>query len=435
MNSSRKNKGKIFSLKSRKFWALPFLVWLLLTISSLFWNVYSLRQNALTSFRYEAQTLAEVALSTMIWAEQHELVLLPLSEWIPKEPFYAQLPYRDKETICGLRLTQVSPGAIISQQAELAWIHGLTRKSIRVVGFDSLNPVNAPDKWEYETLLKFQNGTSERFSIIGEGEDGMLKYMVPLKLDNAEGSKLIGGLSVRELAETRFSMIESEVNGMIISHTIIFVLVAIAMFFLFSCLRLQGINLDRINEEQKEMISKLAESEFKLEEMSVTDELTGLKNRRGFFMFAAQRLNMAKCMQEKNWLVFIDIDGMKLVNDNFGHTEGDKALIATAKILNQTFRKSDVIARMGGDEFVVLSEADTVSGSNILTRLQKNLDRHNAANNSNYRLSLSAGIVECSSCQTQCSIGELLKKADELMYESKKVKKSLRHSMRNNPAT
>lgn len=417
-----------FFLKSRKFWALPMLVWLMLICVSLGWNIYYLRQNVLTTFKQEAQTLTEVVLSTMLWAEQHGQVYLPVSEWIPKEPFFAELPSRDVETTCGLRLTQVSPGAIIHQQAELGWLHGLTRKSIRVVSLQPLNPVDAPDKWEGEALQMFKGGLVERFAITGDGEETMFKYMVPIRTASAQTlgeDTIVGGVSVREWAQTRFVVIKPQINGMIISHVFIFFTVGLVMVFLLFRLRCQGLSLDRINEEQKAMIAKLTESELKLEEMSITDELTGLTNRRGFFVLGAEKLNTTKRKQTKNWLVFIDIDGMKSINDNYGHNEGDRALTSTANILKQTFRNSDVIARMGGDEFVVmLSEADTISGNTILTRLQNNIDTYNAAHNANYRLSLSAGIVECDLCKKNCSIGELLKKADELMYENKRIKKT-----------
>ncbi len=76
----------------------------------------------------------------------------------------------------------------------------------------------------------------------------------------------------------------------------------------------------------------------------------------------------------------------------------------------------------------MLSEADTIRGNTILTRLQNNIDTYNAAHNANYRLSLSAGIVECDLCKKNCSIGKLLKKADELMYENKRIKKQGRQA-------
>jgi hypothetical protein len=239
-------------LGSSKIWIIPLLVWIFLTSSSLLWNLYSLRQNTFKTFRSEAQILAEVALSTMLWAEQHKRVFVPLTEWIPMEPFYAQLPATDLLTTCGLRLTQVSPGAIIRQQAELAWLHGLTRKSIRVTSLKSVNPVNAPDQWESDTLKLFENGQTDRFALVGDGPEAMLKYMVPIRakaafLEYPQGGgagDLLGGLSVRERAASRFAMIRPQIISIIATHAAIFMVVALAMLVLLFRLRRQWLNID-----------------------------------------------------------------------------------------------------------------------------------------------------------------------------------------------
>ena len=91
-----------------------------------------------------------------------------------------------------------------------------------------------------------------------------------------------------------------------------------------------------------------------LRNSSLKDDLTGLFNRRGLLKQAAPYFDFARRQQEKLLLLFIDLDGMKRINDEFGHNEGDNALIRTATILNRSFRSSDVIARLGGDEFTVL---------------------------------------------------------------------------------
>lgn len=427
MNLKRSIKSMLTDY-SPILWILPLSVWLMLVSASLFWNIYTLRQNTIKAFLSEAQTLTEVALSTMLWADQHERVFVPITEWIPMEPFFAQMPFRDVFTKCGLRLAQVSPSAIIYQKSELAWLHGLTRKSIRVTSLQPINPINAPDKWESETLELFENGHTERFSIIENGSDTVLKYMVPIRLISTsliypEGYKegdLIGGLSVREQGSSRFAMNGQQIIIIVATHAAIFLIVAIGLLFLLFRLRVQWISLDQLNCEQKNIIDKLAASEAKLEELSVTDELTGLKNRRGFFLLATQLIREAKRKKTNIWFVFIDVDGMKAVNDNYGHSEGDKALSATANLLKCTFRESDVIARIGGDEFVViLSDIDADNGNAIINRMQVNLDCLNTAAETDYKLSLSAGIVDCSPCDEHCSIESLLKKADELMYKSK----------------
>jgi diguanylate cyclase (GGDEF)-like protein len=418
-------------LGSIKFWGFPLVAWTLLAAASLLWNLYSLRQNTLKAFMYEAQTLAGVALSTIMWTAQHERVYVPLTEWIPPEPFFAQLPEREVVTTGGLRFAQVSHALISRQVAEQALLHGWEQKSIRMTSLEPLNPVNMPDKWEKDALKSFKNGQTETFALTGEGAGALLKYMMPLRarpeclkchLGYREGD-VLGGLSVSEPAASRLAMVKPQIISMIATHAGIFFLVAVAMLFLLSRLRRQWLDLDRSNNEQKNMIVKLAESEAKLKEMAITDELTGLKNRRGFFLLAEQLIKAANRQKTKIWFIFIDVDGMKSVNDKYGHSEGDVSLTATAVILKNTFRESDVVARIGGDEFAaIIAGAGENSGCAILARLRENLDLYNAGVIKPYRLSFSAGIVYCDPAETSCSIEALLKKADELMYESKRGK-------------
>ena len=113
---------------------------------------------------------------------------------------------------------------------------------------------------------------------------------------------------------------------------------------------------------------------------------------------------------------------MKFINDSFGHSEGDRALVETAKILKHSYREADVIARMGGDEFATIAmEYGENWDENLHSRLQKNLDDYNKKSSLDYKLSMSVGIVHFDHNQNR-TIDELISKADTLMYEHKKSK-------------
>ncbi|MGZ3568836.1 MAG: diguanylate cyclase, partial [Thermodesulfobacteriota bacterium] len=99
------------------------------------------------------------------------------------------------------------------------------------------------------------------------------------------------------------------------------------------------------------------EGEKVLLTLSLTDELTDLYNRRRFFVLAEQYLKLAIRSKKRLLLFYLDMDDLKSINDRFGHNDGDQALIALGSILKKTFRESDIIARIGGDEFVVLLES------------------------------------------------------------------------------
>lgn len=164
---------------------------------------------------------------------------------------------------------------------------------------------------------------------------------------------------------------------------------------------------------------KQAEETFR--EMASHDFLTGLLNRRGFTILAQLQLKIAHRKKGSMLLLFANFDDLKSINDNLGHHVGDQALIETSNLLRKTFRGSDIIARIGGDEFVVLAIENSNECSEILSNhLKENLKAHNMKGNRPYRLSLSVDTVRYD-CRYPYSIDEMLDKADKLMHEQKRV--------------
>jgi diguanylate cyclase (GGDEF)-like protein len=167
----------------------------------------------------------------------------------------------------------------------------------------------------------------------------------------------------------------------------------------------------------------------KLKAMATTDELTGLYNRRGFLNFGKEFLKMAKRIKRAVFLLYADLDDLKLINDNFGHQEGDRALKEISNILKKSFRKTDIIARIGGDEFVILglitswSKEETLAEI-LINRLRRNVNLYNAMGNLPYKLSMSAGLVVFEPDSVN-SIEELLQEADKLMYEQKRKRQKI----------
>jgi diguanylate cyclase (GGDEF)-like protein len=153
--------------------------------------------------------------------------------------------------------------------------------------------------------------------------------------------------------------------------------------------------------------------------LALTDDLTGLYNRRGFMALAERQLKLGRRSGRGMLLFVVDVDHLKQINDTFGHREGDLALKRVAEAMEQTFRDSDVVARLGGDEFAVLAiEASGHSEATIKARLFKCL-RSVCAKESRYRISLSLGLARFDSGGL-ASIAELMAKADHAMYEHKR---------------
>ena len=126
-------------------------------------------------------------------------------------------------------------------------------------------------------------------------------------------------------------------------------------------------------------ITERKRAEAALHTLSLADELTGLYNRRGFMTFCKQHLNTIRRTNKGIVIVYADLDGLKGINDLFGHKEGDRALIKTAELLKETFRSSDVLGRLGGDEFTILAAVDPDGGKEkLIARLTEQFENYNA---------------------------------------------------------
>jgi diguanylate cyclase (GGDEF)-like protein len=170
--------------------------------------------------------------------------------------------------------------------------------------------------------------------------------------------------------------------------------------------------------------TRVLELQGELQRQATLDPLTRLPNRRGFVPMAEHRLELAKRHHQPLALMFVDVDGLKRVNDTLGHAIGDWLIAETAYVLRTTFRASDLIARMGGDEFCVLfsAESDT-SVEGAARRLQGSLDSSNRDPERPFRLSLSAGVARFDP-EDPRSLDQLMAIADERMYAKKRARRA-----------
>jgi two-component system cell cycle response regulator len=153
---------------------------------------------------------------------------------------------------------------------------------------------------------------------------------------------------------------------------------------------------------------------------AMLDELTGLRNRRAFLSLAEHAFEVAARRRHRLVLLYIDLDSLKSINDSLGHREGDRALVDTARLMQTTFRTSDLIARIGGDEFsVLLTGISEHAARSAIERLSKGVEELNAAGERPYRLSLSVGMASRDHSD-RCSVDDLMHRADGAMYDVKR---------------
>ena len=173
------------------------------------------------------------------------------------------------------------------------------------------------------------------------------------------------------------------------------------------------------------LVWRINSMEMEIHVLSLRDELTGLYNLRGFSLLSEQVLRLAQRSQLPLSVLFIDLDHLKQINDSFGHDVGSTFLVEIAEILKQTFRETDVIGRVGGDEFAVVCQGSHVAISIAAQRLQAACALRNAESDRRFPLSVSMGFVTAEE-EARQSLKELLTEADKAMYEEKRRKKQER---------
>ena len=163
----------------------------------------------------------------------------------------------------------------------------------------------------------------------------------------------------------------------------------------------------------------------KLDVIAHTDELTGLKNRRGFMELGQATMNFAETIGQSGLVIYCDMDGLKKINDNYGHEAGDKAIIAQGNILRNNFRSNDIVGRIGGDEFCIISpNLKEEDFKHIKEKIMNDCVKWTEENKSPYALSISMGYISYPDEDIGFNLTQLLADADSSLYVEKRRKKA-----------
>lgn len=174
-----------------------------------------------------------------------------------------------------------------------------------------------------------------------------------------------------------------------------------------------------LEQRVRERTAALERANAEIQQLSLTDDLTGLYNRRGFFLLAEQEVRKLRRSGEDCVFLYADLDGLKRTNDTLGHDAGDQMIEDAASLLRRVFRKADIVARMGGDEFCVMAPMPDQDAAGLTLRLLEALAAFNRDGLRPYPLSMSIGTVTTHLDGT-ANIETLIARADEAMYEQKR---------------
>ncbi|HSR36589.1 MAG TPA: diguanylate cyclase, partial [Desulfurivibrionaceae bacterium] len=281
-----------------------------------------------------------------------------------------------------------------------------------------LNPKNAPDAFERQSLQAFSRGSAEAISREKVGKSTYYRYMAPLMTEKpclachaAQGFRLgdvRGGISVR------FNIDEVE-------RSIALNRLLLGLLFTVTLASFLGIVYRMILSLQR----KLATAEEKIRELAVTDELTGLKNRRFLLSRLADELDRAHRYHRPLACLLFDVDHFKRVNDTYGHEAGDAVLKALSDTAQRHCRATDLLGRYGGEEFVmILPETDLEEARLLAERLRKTIaDLRISVAEKEITVTVSFGVASYRPAETTALIDlyGFIKRADNAMYEAKRL--------------
>ena len=186
----------------------------------------------------------------------------------------------------------------------------------------------------------------------------------------------------------------------------------------------------RVKRELQNSLEKFMRDNSLLSKEAKSDELTGLYNRRGFLEFTQKAVKDPVNLGKRALVCYADMDNLKMVNDSYGHDDGDFALRLIAQILTDAFRSTDVIGRLGGDEFVVFAVVGVDNyEETIKERIRAITKSRNKEANKPYPIEMSVGVCEFI-CSADINIFDMLEQADEKLYMEKSAKKAKNGSYR-----
>lgn len=333
------------------------------------------------------------------------------SDTTPPNPYLAFLPERDVD-IHEKTYTLINPAYMTRQVFELQPQEDQVLSHI--TSLQPVNPKNAAYPFEIEALSSFETGASEYYNIIHVDGQEMFFYMRPLRIEEAcltchiqHGEtigEVRGGISEIMPLKSFRAIFRPQYLRFVWLHILFYLTGAAGLGASFYFLRF---NIHHQLNHEKQLLK-----------MGYFDPLTGLHSRSFFEQY--RRDNKDRQMVSLK-VVYFDVDGLKQVNDQFGHAAGDKLLQRAAEVIRQIFRDEDIKVRLSGDEFVVLLINAKVSETELTERITRYIKEINQKEADKPALDMSYGFSNVMGFQR---LGAALQQADAAMYQQKQAKKA-----------
>ncbi len=356
------------------------VAWTMVIVISMLVAIASQKREMTSIAKNVARAYIDKDLLFRNWVALHGGIYVPINDMTSPNPNIPRsiVPERDLTTPGGQNLTFVNPSYLTRQLYDLA----LRKKHIsgRITSLKPLNPHNQPDAWETAALEAFERGEQEYASVDKEGGQHSLRLMRPLlttenclPCHRQQGYKvgdIRGGISVKLPMELFESSLHKQAAMVWLGHGIMWALGLTGIYAGYRGLKRRTDERDRA-EEELQRVNALLESQ------ATTDFLTGITNRRKFIELLEMEIREAKRYSMPLALVFFDIDHFKKVNDTFGHETGDRVLSELAVVVNAAIRETDIFARFGGEEFIILvHNNDVKTGRSLAEKIRLAIEQH-----------------------------------------------------------
>ncbi len=359
-----------------------------------------------------ARSYFQYIVLTRQWNSRYGGVFVEKVGDMQSDPF---LEHPDIMTKEGKVYTKKNPDTVTREIAALA-----AKKmgmSFHIASLDSINPRYKPQPFEISMLEAFTQGKTEAVSMVEKNGKTIFRYMAPLKVQKSclayhakHGYKLgdvYGGISI----SFDVSTIE---NHFIKKNTYLFILAVVIAVLLLALLHLLT----------KKLKIRLQKAQEDVEKLAVTDELTGLYNRRYFFKRLEEEFVRSARYNKQLSVVMMDIDYFKRVNDRYGHLAGDILLHDVSTILQDNARSSDILARFGGEEFIILLPETSLLGAKKLAEKLRNIIANtpfktDIGNNISITSSFGCSSSMLHKGTAAVNANKLIRKADKALYEAK----------------
>lgn len=358
----------------------------------------------------QAASYTALILDTRSWNASHGGVWVLKTEDAPSNPYLARLGIpADIQTDSGTTLTLRNHATMTREISEISRTHNGVWFHLTALNY--INPINAPDEWERTALKRIDNGETQVTGISTIDGDRSFRVAAGLVVDadclqchEDEGYKVgdtRGAVTVNVPMEQTDAQLRKAAGA----------LIALALLTL-------GLSLLALNLLIKQMERRIEEANAQLAKAAVTDALTGALNRGATYARLSEEFERSKREKQPLSVVMLDLDHFKRINDTFGHATGDCALQEFVAHVRSTVRAYDLVGRIGGEEFLVVTPGtDATTALGLATRILDDLQREPMACNGELVLTASAGVASMHGLDE--GIDTLIARADVALYRAK----------------